>query len=146
MSFPSAPWGGLSPSHPGDVTQGMPEGNVGVHRPCTGDTMLEWRTPPLGTWPRGGLGRGGGVSITPGLGAAGPVSEGKVGSGSPLAQMSQFIVQCLNPYRKPDCKVGRITTTEDFKHLARKVTSPLSPSEGGRVLGGLHRPFCQLVL
>lgn len=36
-------------------------------------------------------------------------------------QMSQFIVQCLNPYRKPDCKVGRITTTEDFKHLARKV-------------------------
>lgn len=39
-------------------------------------------------------------------------------------QMSQFIVQCLNPYRKPDCKVGRITTTEDFKHLARKV-SPL---------------------
>lgn len=35
--------------------------------------------------------------------------------------MSQFIVQCLNPYRKPDCKVGRITTTEDFKHLARKV-------------------------
>lgn len=38
-------------------------------------------------------------------------------------QMSQFIVQCLNPYRKPDCKVGRITTTEDFKHLARKVRS-----------------------
>lgn len=37
-------------------------------------------------------------------------------------QMSQFIVQCLNPYRKPDCKVGRITTTEDFKHLARKVS------------------------
>ncbi|NXP47018.1 SETD2 methyltransferase, partial [Heliornis fulica] len=36
--------------------------------------------------------------------------------------MSQFIVQCLNPYRKPDCKVGRITTTEDFKHLARKLT------------------------
>ncbi|XP_035963597.1 histone-lysine N-methyltransferase SETD2 isoform X4 [Halichoerus grypus] len=37
-------------------------------------------------------------------------------------EMSQFIVQCLNPYRKPDCKVGRITTTEDFKHLARKLT------------------------
>ncbi|KAK2514029.1 hypothetical protein Q9233_015142 [Columba guinea] len=37
-------------------------------------------------------------------------------------KMSQFIVQCLNPYRKPDCKVGRITTTEDFKHLARKLT------------------------
>lgn len=40
-------------------------------------------------------------------------------------QMSQFIVQCLNPYRKPDCKVGRITTTEDFKHLARKVLPTL---------------------
>ncbi|XP_071590603.1 histone-lysine N-methyltransferase SETD2 [Heliangelus exortis] len=37
-------------------------------------------------------------------------------------EMSQFIVQCLNPYRKPDCKAGRITTTEDFKHLARKLT------------------------
>lgn len=100
-------------------------------------------------WGRGpaeGWGWGGGrVSITPGLGAAGPVSEGKVGSRSPLVQMSQFIVQCLNPYRKPDCKVGRITTTEDFKHLARKVTSPLSPS-GGRVLGGLRCPFCWLVL
>lgn len=35
--------------------------------------------------------------------------------------MSQFIVQCLNPYRKPDCKLGRISNTEDFKHLARKV-------------------------
>ncbi|KAM4705207.1 histone-lysine N-methyltransferase SETD2 [Rhinophrynus dorsalis] len=37
-------------------------------------------------------------------------------------EMSQFIVQCLNPYRKPDCKNGRINTTEDFKHLARKLT------------------------
>ncbi|XP_043921962.1 histone-lysine N-methyltransferase SETD2 [Protopterus annectens] len=37
-------------------------------------------------------------------------------------EMSQFIVHCLNPYRKPDCKVGRITTTEEFKHLARKLT------------------------
>lgn len=38
-----------------------------------------------------------------------------------VTQMSQFIVQCLNPYRKPDCKLGRISNTEDFKHLARKV-------------------------
>ncbi|KAK1894925.1 Histone-lysine N-methyltransferase SETD2 [Dissostichus eleginoides] len=37
-------------------------------------------------------------------------------------EMSQFIVQCLNPYRKPDCKLGRIINTEDFKHLARKLT------------------------
>ncbi|NWS68958.1 SETD2 methyltransferase, partial [Crotophaga sulcirostris] len=36
--------------------------------------------------------------------------------------ISQFIVQCLNPYYKPDCKVGRITTSEDFKQLARKLT------------------------
>lgn len=35
--------------------------------------------------------------------------------------MSQFVVLYLNPYRKPDCKVGRITSTEEFKHLARKV-------------------------
>ncbi|KAF7708447.1 hypothetical protein HF521_017504 [Silurus meridionalis] len=37
-------------------------------------------------------------------------------------EMSQFIVQCLNPFRKPDCKMGRISNTEDFKHLARKLT------------------------
>lgn len=37
-------------------------------------------------------------------------------------EMSQFIVHCLNPYRKPDCKSGRISNTEDFKHLARKLT------------------------
>uniref|UniRef100_A0A672JB44 [histone H3]-lysine(36) N-trimethyltransferase n=1 Tax=Salarias fasciatus TaxID=181472 RepID=A0A672JB44_SALFA len=37
-------------------------------------------------------------------------------------EMSQFIVTCLNPYRKPDCKSGRISNTEDFKHLARKLT------------------------
>ncbi|KAJ0047433.1 hypothetical protein NL108_001194 [Boleophthalmus pectinirostris] len=37
-------------------------------------------------------------------------------------EMSQFIVHCLNPYRKPDCKLGRIVNTEDFKHLARKLT------------------------
>ncbi|XP_069668762.1 histone-lysine N-methyltransferase SETD2 isoform X2 [Periplaneta americana] len=36
--------------------------------------------------------------------------------------MAGVIVQYLNPYRKPDCKTGRITNTEDFKHLARKLT------------------------
>lgn len=35
--------------------------------------------------------------------------------------MAGVIVHYLNPYRKPDCKMGRITNTEDFKHLARKV-------------------------
>ncbi|GBN67219.1 Histone-lysine N-methyltransferase SETD2, partial [Araneus ventricosus] len=35
-------------------------------------------------------------------------------------KMSSYIVHCLNSYRKPDCKVGRITCNEDFKYLARK--------------------------
>ncbi|KAG1683065.1 Histone-lysine N-methyltransferase SETD2 [Nymphon striatum] len=38
------------------------------------------------------------------------------------AKMSSHIVHCLNPFRKPDCKLGRVTSTEDFKHLARKLT------------------------
>ncbi|KAG8179351.1 hypothetical protein JTE90_007623 [Oedothorax gibbosus] len=37
-------------------------------------------------------------------------------------KMSTYIVHCLNVYRKPDCKVGRITSNEDFKYLARKLT------------------------
>lgn len=36
--------------------------------------------------------------------------------------MAGVIVHYLNPFRKPDCKSGRITNTEDFKHLARKVS------------------------
>ncbi|KAI5244375.1 Histone-Lysine N-Methyltransferase Setd2 [Manis pentadactyla] len=44
-------------------------------------------------------------------------------------EMSQFIVRFLNPYRKPDCKVGRITTTEDFKRLARKLTHGVMSKE-----------------
>ncbi|KAL0273974.1 UNVERIFIED_CONTAM: hypothetical protein PYX00_006522 [Menopon gallinae] len=36
--------------------------------------------------------------------------------------MAGAIVSHLNPYRKQDCKVGRITCNEDFKHLARKLT------------------------
>nr|CAD7606672.1 unnamed protein product [Timema genevievae] len=36
-------------------------------------------------------------------------------------QMAGVIVQYLNPYRKPDCKKGRITNTEDFKYLARRM-------------------------
>lgn len=35
--------------------------------------------------------------------------------------MANVMVHFLNPYRKNDCKQGRITNTEDFKHLARKV-------------------------
>lgn len=37
------------------------------------------------------------------------------------SSMAVVMVSILNAYRKPDCKEGRITNTEDFKHLARKV-------------------------
>ena len=36
-------------------------------------------------------------------------------------QMSSWVVKCLDPFRKAECKLGRINNTEDFKHLARKV-------------------------
>ncbi|XP_060519038.1 variant-silencing SET domain-containing protein [Cylas formicarius] len=38
------------------------------------------------------------------------------------SNMATTVVGVLNAYRKPDCKEGRITNTEDFKHLARKLT------------------------
>ena len=37
-------------------------------------------------------------------------------------QIANVIVQNLNPYRKTDTKNGPITSNEDFKHLARKVS------------------------
>ncbi|NXQ99016.1 SETD2 methyltransferase, partial [Sagittarius serpentarius] len=43
--------------------------------------------------------------------------------------LSQFIVQCLNPYHKPDCKVGRLATTKDFKHLARELAHSIMNKE-----------------
>eukprot|EP00050_Salpingoeca_kvevrii_P022530 m.127857 g.127857 ORF g.127857 m.127857 type:complete len:101 (+) comp9736_c0_seq2:3-305(+) len=36
-------------------------------------------------------------------------------------QLSKVIVEVLNKYRKDDCKVGRITSKEDFKYLAKKL-------------------------
>jgi len=36
-------------------------------------------------------------------------------------KISSDIVNILNPFRRPDCKFGRITCNDDFKHLARKV-------------------------
>jgi len=38
-----------------------------------------------------------------------------------LAKMASTVVSTLNPFLKPDCKQGRITCSEDFKHLARRV-------------------------
>lgn len=49
-------------------------------------------------------------------------------------QVSNHVIKYLSAYRKPDCKVGKITNNEDFKHLARKVSPPLGwtspPSRG----------------
>lgn len=39
------------------------------------------------------------------------------------SDMAGVMVSILNAYRKPECKEGRITNTEDFKHLARKVSA-----------------------
>ena len=44
-------------------------------------------------------------------------------------KMSEYVVSCLNPFRKPECKLGRINTTEDFKHLARKLTHAVMAKE-----------------
>ncbi|XP_061385739.1 probable histone-lysine N-methyltransferase CG1716 [Danaus plexippus] len=38
------------------------------------------------------------------------------------ANMARVMVQHLNPYRHSDAPAGRITSTADFKHLARKLT------------------------
>ena len=45
------------------------------------------------------------------------------------ADVSALVVQVLNPYRKPDCKVGRIDNKDDFKYLARKLTYIISEKE-----------------
>ncbi|XP_065090094.1 probable histone-lysine N-methyltransferase CG1716 [Ochlerotatus camptorhynchus] len=37
-------------------------------------------------------------------------------------EIAGVIVQHLSAYRKDSCQTGRITNTEDFKHLARKLT------------------------
>ncbi|KAL8618803.1 hypothetical protein ACOMHN_000231 [Nucella lapillus] len=44
-------------------------------------------------------------------------------------QMSHHVVVFLNPYRRPDCKAGRISSTDDFKHLARKLTHHVMAKE-----------------
>ncbi|XP_011883474.1 PREDICTED: probable histone-lysine N-methyltransferase CG1716 isoform X2 [Vollenhovia emeryi] len=50
-----------------------------------------------------------------------PLSERKIKDTFRI-NMANVMVHFLNPYRKNDCKQGRITNTEDFKHLARKLT------------------------
>ncbi|XP_058795844.1 probable histone-lysine N-methyltransferase CG1716 isoform X2 [Phymastichus coffea] len=50
-----------------------------------------------------------------------PTSERKIKDTFRI-NMAHVMVHFLNPYRKNDCKQGRITNTEDFKYLARKLT------------------------
>jgi len=45
------------------------------------------------------------------------------------AQISNNVIKYLGPYRKTDCKVGKITNNEDFKHLARKLTHAVMEKE-----------------
>ncbi|EDV26870.1 uncharacterized protein TRIADDRAFT_54228 [Trichoplax adhaerens] len=63
-------------------------------------------------------------------------------------KITPTIIEHLNPYRKPDCKTGHITSKEDFKALARKLsygvldkeTKRLKPSESLRVTDSVkHR-------
>ena len=51
------------------------------------------------------------------------------------SKMATYIVSVLNPYRRGDCREGKITCTEDFKYLARKVRhqAPPPPPAGGDV-------------
>ena len=39
-----------------------------------------------------------------------------------LKEVSRVVVKVLDPFRRPDVKRGHIKTTEDFKHLAKKVS------------------------
>ncbi|CAG2105531.1 unnamed protein product [Medioppia subpectinata] len=43
--------------------------------------------------------------------------------------MSEYVVHCLNPYRRPECKKGRILNNTDFKYLARKLTHTIMGKE-----------------
>ncbi|VDP13382.1 unnamed protein product, partial [Soboliphyme baturini] len=45
------------------------------------------------------------------------------------SRISNHVIRCLNPFRKPDCKCGQITNNEDFKHLARKLTHAILEKE-----------------
>ena len=48
-------------------------------------------------------------------------------------ELSECVVQSLMPYRREDCRHGRIVSTEDFKHLARKLTHSIIDKYAGGV-------------
>ncbi|XP_028393284.1 histone-lysine N-methyltransferase SETD2-like isoform X2 [Dendronephthya gigantea] len=47
-------------------------------------------------------------------------------------KLSAVVVNYLNPYHKLDCKIGRITSVDDFKFLARKLTHGVMVKELSR--------------
>ena len=49
-----------------------------------------------------------------------PLSERKIKERF-KSNLSEHIKNCLNPYRRADCKGGRILCIDDFKYLCRKV-------------------------
>lgn len=55
------------------------------------------------------------------------------------SKMATFIVSVLNPYRRGDCREGKITCTEDFKYLARKVRREGDERFRGRCFRHLDR-------
>ena len=44
-----------------------------------------------------------------------------------LKEVSRVVVKVLDPFRRSDVKRGHIKTTEDFKHLAKKVSQISMP-------------------
>ena len=48
-------------------------------------------------------------------------------------KLSKLIIKLLEAYMKEDCKYGRIKSTDDFKHLARKFTHTIMEKELSRV-------------
>ena len=48
-------------------------------------------------------------------------------------KLSKLIIKLLEAYMKEDCKYGRIKSTDDFKHLARKFTHTIIEKELSRV-------------
>lgn len=48
-------------------------------------------------------------------------------------KLSKLVIKLLEVYLKEDCKCGRIRSTDDFKHLARKFTHTIMEKEMSRV-------------
>merc|ERR1711907_215934 len=51
--------------------------------------------------------------------------------------VAKSIKEYLGKFRKPDCPYGRITNTEDFKHVCRKITHTIIEKEMKRTAGDI---------